>query len=142
MIDYLTTDLTGFDPDEFREAQDFTVELTAWGKDQGLESLNLAYIVSSPAMRIHWGWWSAPVDKIRAWSVADTPCGTIEEPYYDSDQGWNIMVWQVGGEVYIAEGGGEWDDERDQNTYSRWFKVSTELYDAGWTAALDRLRVD
>jgi hypothetical protein len=140
MIDYLTTGLAGFSPDDFPEAHDFTVELTVWGKDQGVESLNLAYIVSSPATTICWGWWSEPVSRIRAWTVADLPGGTIEKPYYDSDQGWNIVVWQMGDQIFVAEGDGERDEERDQNTYTRSFRVSRELYDAGWTAALDRLR--
>jgi hypothetical protein len=140
MIDYLTTGLAGFRPDEFPDAQDFTVELTVWGKDQGVESLNLAFIVSSPATRIQWSWWSEPVDKIRSWTVADIPRGTVEKPYYDTDQGWNILVWQLDDHIFVAEGDGEWDEEGHQNTYARWFKVSREMYDAGWSAALDRLR--
>ncbi|MEV4513439.1 hypothetical protein AB0K00_31265 [Dactylosporangium sp. NPDC049525] len=141
MIDYLTSGLTGFSLDEFPDAHDFTVELTMWGKDQGVESLNLAYIVASPATRIRWVWWSEPVDKIRAWTVADIPRGTLEKPYYQSDQGWNIVVWQLDDQIFVAEGDGERDADREQNTYTRWFRVSRELYDAGWTAALDRLRV-
>jgi hypothetical protein len=140
IIDYRNTGLTGFIPDEFPEAHDFTVELTVWGEDRGEESLNLAYIVSSPATRICWGWWSQPVARIRAWTLADIPCGTIEAPYFDSDQGWNILVWQMDDQIFVAEGDGEWDEERNQDTYTRWFKVSRELYEAGWTAALDRLR--
>lgn len=62
-------------------------------------SLNLAYLVSSPATVICWGWWNEPVSKIRSWTVADIPCGTVEIPYYDSDQGWNIVVWQMGGQI-------------------------------------------
>ncbi|SNT58714.1 hypothetical protein SAMN05421812_11151 [Asanoa hainanensis] len=77
--------------------------------------------------------------KIRAWTVADIPCGTIEKPYLDMDQGWDILVWQMDGHIFVAEGDGEGDVEPDQ-TYTRWFKVSRELYEAGWTSALDRLR--
>lgn len=35
IIDYLATGLSGFDPEEFPEAHDFTVELTIWGEDRG-----------------------------------------------------------------------------------------------------------
>ncbi|SDZ53389.1 hypothetical protein SAMN05421684_6340 [Asanoa ishikariensis] len=73
--------------------------------------------------------------KIRAWTLADIPCGTIENPYFDTDQGWNILVWQMDDQTFVAEGDGEPDE-----TYTRWFKVSRELYEAGWTSALDRLR--
>jgi hypothetical protein len=141
MIDHLPTGLTGFSSDEFPRAHDFTVELTMLGQDRGVELLNLAYTVLSPAIKICWAWWSEPIDKVRAWTVADVPCGTIKKPYFDSDQGWNIMIWQSGDQVFVAEGDGEWDEERGQSTYASWFQVSRELYDAGWTAALDRLRV-
>ncbi|XVU29458.1 hypothetical protein ACQPZJ_21000 [Actinoplanes sp. CA-054009] len=127
-------------PDEFPDARDFTVELTVWGRDQGVESLNLAYVVSSPATTIGWAWWSEPVEKIRAWTLADIPHGTVEKPYHDVDQGWNIMIWQSGDHVFIAEGDGESDEEQSQDIYVRRFKVSRTLYEAGWTAALDRLR--
>ncbi len=141
IIDKLTAGLAGFSAEEFPEARDFTVELTVWGEDRGEEWLNLTYLVSSPATEICWGWWTEPVGKIRAWTVADIPCGTIEKPYYDSDQGWNIMVWQMENQIFVAEGDGEWDEERESDTYTRWFKVSRELYEAGWTAALDQLRI-
>lgn len=89
---------------------------------------------------ICWGWWNEPVSKVRSWTVADIPCGTIANPYYDSDQGWNIVVWQMDGQIFVAEGDGERDEERDQSTYIRWFRVSRELYRAGWTDALEQLR--
>jgi hypothetical protein len=140
MIDHLATGLTGFRPDDFADAQDFIVELMIWAHDDGVESLDLTYVVSSPAIRICWAWWSEPVEKIRAWTVTDVPCGTVEKPYHDSDQGWNIMIWQMDDQIFVAEGDGEWDEERGQTIYRRWFKVSRKLHDAGWTAALDRLR--
>src|SRR5690349_12338428 len=119
IIDYLSTGLSGFDPEEFPEAHDFTVELTIWGEDRGEESLHLAYLVSSPAIVICWGWWNEPVSKVRSWTVADIPCGTIANPYYDSDQGWNSVVWQMDGPIFVREGDGEREEERHQSTYIR-----------------------
>lgn len=140
LIDYLPTGLSGFDPAGFPRARDLTVQLTVRGQDEGTDRLNLTYVVSSPATRICWGWWTEPVDKIRDWTLADIPRGTVEDPYYESDQGWNLLVWQMDDDVFVAEGDGERDEQRDQNTYVRWFKVSRKLYEAGWIAALDRLR--
>ncbi|WP_433825815.1 hypothetical protein ACQP2E_27365 [Actinoplanes sp. CA-015351] len=61
LIDYTTDGLTGFSPDDFPEAHDFTVELTMCGEDQAAKSLDLAYVVSSPATRISWAWWNEPL---------------------------------------------------------------------------------
>jgi hypothetical protein len=77
---------------------------------------------------------------MRSWTVGDVPRGTLQQPYHDSDQGWNVMIWEMGGHVYIAEGDGEWDEGRDSNTYTMWFKVRSALYDQAWSAALKGLR--
>jgi hypothetical protein len=137
IIDYLTTGLAGFDTQEFPEARDFTVELTP--SEYGLR---LAYIVSCPPIVVEWGWVKATDAEIRASTIADLLCGTLKRPYHDSDQGWNIMVWQMDNCVFIADGDGVWDEERDSNTYTTWFKVSSELYYAAWTKALAQLRAD
>ncbi|GIF26637.1 hypothetical protein BJ973_001083 [Actinoplanes tereljensis] len=92
MIENSAAGLSAIRPDDFPDAQDFAVELTMWGTT-GVKSLNLNYLVSSPAIRICWSWWSKPVDEVRAWTIADIPRGTVTKPYWDSDQGWNILVW-------------------------------------------------
>ena len=53
-----------------------------------------------------------------------------------------LLKLAMGDQIFVAEGDGEYDEERDHNTYTRWFKVSRKLYDAGWTAALGRLRAE
>jgi hypothetical protein len=50
IIGYMPSGLTGFDPGEFPEAQDFTVELTS--SEFGL---NLTYRVRSLAITMEWG---------------------------------------------------------------------------------------
>ena len=135
IIDYLTTGLSGFDPEEFPEAQDFTVEFTP--SEFGLR---LTYRVESPEIVMRWGWLKSTDAEMYAWTVDDVPRGTLRHPYHESDQGWNAMIWEMDDHVYIAEGDGGWDEERDSNTYVMWFKVSRDLHDRAWTAALDRLR--
>ncbi|GIM89848.1 hypothetical protein Ato02nite_016410 [Paractinoplanes toevensis] len=139
MIENSATGPSETHPDDFPDAHDFAVELTSDGKI-GAESLNLAYRVPSLAIRVCWSWWSKPVGEIRAWTVADIPCGTLTKPYWDSDQGWKIMIWQSEDQIFVAEGDGEHDEHRGQDIYARWFKVSRTLYEAAWVAALDRLR--
>jgi hypothetical protein len=134
-IDYLTTGLAGFSVDEFPEARDLVVEFST--SEYGL---NLTYTVPSLGIVMPWGWLKETDAEMRAWTLADVPDGTVTEPYHDSDQGWNIMLWQQDDHVFVAEGDGGWDEERDSNTYTRWFKVPRELYFAAWTAALEQLR--
>ena len=134
-IDYLTTGLTGFSEDEFPEARDLTIEFSTWAY-----GLNLTYTVPSLGIVMPWGWLKETEAEMRAWTLADVPCGTLTEPYHDSDQGWNVMLWQQGDHVFVAEGDGSWDEERDSNTYTRWFKVPRELYFEAWVAALEQLR--
>ncbi|MGW4942513.1 hypothetical protein ACWEOZ_13125 [Actinoplanes sp. NPDC004185] len=115
-IDYLTTGLTGFSEDEFPEARGWPV-------------------AGCPTRVV-----GATEAQMRAWTLADVPCGTLTEPYHDTDQGWNVMLWQQGDHVFVAEGDGGWDEVRDSNTYTRWFKVPRELYFQAWAAALEQLR--
>jgi hypothetical protein len=136
IIDYMPGGLTGFDPEEFPEAQDLTVEFTP--SEFGL---GLTYRVPSLAIIMKWGWLKATDAEMRSWTTVDVPRGTLQEPYHDSDQGWNVMIWEMGDHVYIAEGEGEWDEERDSNTYTLWFKVPRTVHDRAWAGALERLRV-
>ena len=135
LIDYMPSGLTGSDPEEFPQAQDFTVEFTSWEF-----GLNLTYRVPSLAIIMKWGWLKATDAEMRSWTIGDVPRGTLQNPYHDSDQGWNVMIWEMGDHVYIAEGEGAWDEERDSNTYTMWFKVPRAVHDRAWTGALERLR--
>ncbi|GLW36034.1 hypothetical protein [Actinoplanes regularis] len=136
IIDYTPNGLTGFNPEEFPEAQDFVVEFTS--SEFGL---NLTFRVQSLAIIMEWGWLKATDAEILSWTVGNAPRGTLQEPYHDSDQGWNVMIWEMEDHVYVAEGEGEWDEDRDSNTYTMWFKVPCALYDRAWGEALKRLQV-
>jgi hypothetical protein len=136
IINYVPSGLTGFDLGEFPEAQDFTVEFTTLQF-----GLGLTYRAPSLAIIMNWGWLKATDAQVRSWTIGDVPRGTLQEPYHDSDQGWNVMIWETGDHVYIAEGEGKWDEDRDSDTYTMWFKVPRAVHDQAWTGALKLLRV-
>ncbi|MFH1670808.1 MAG: hypothetical protein ABIA92_04460 [Patescibacteria group bacterium] len=56
------------------------------------------------------------------------PSGTIEKPYHDSDQSYNVVIFHNNDHVYMLSGN---DDEHD-NLYSNWFKVPKETYATAW----------
>ncbi|AGZ39050.1 hypothetical protein [Actinoplanes friuliensis] len=134
IIDYLMTGLAGYDPDEFPQVQGFEVRL-----EPGAHGFELTFTTTQPDHVVEWAWITERDHEIWAWTIGDVPCGTNAKPYRVSDQGWNILVWEQNGHVFVAQGEGEWDYERDADTFTTWFKVTSDLYRAAWTTALEEL---
>lgn len=111
--------------EEFPIALDFQISLS----DQGRNS-TLSFATRSLDLTINFPWWDNPKSEIADWSLSDIPNGTMESPYLDMDQGWQIVIWQHGNSVYIAQGG---DNEQE---FDVWFSVPRELYFDQWSKAI------
>ncbi len=109
---------------EFRTVEDFTIRLI----DTDDAGKQIEYAGGGERLAGFPAWEHADRD-LRHFIHSDIPVGTREEPYEDSDQGWQIAIFEHGGWVYIAE---------REGTQSTAFRVSTERYLDAWKALIDR----
>lgn len=122
----------------FPRAHDFVVEAADVQVDQ--ESwTTLRYVVPSWGVDVEFPWWNRSTEQMRGWTAADAPAGTITAPYTDRDQGWSLLLWESGGEVFILEGDGS-EGYDDPPVYQRWFAVPAALYRSAWEAAIAGFR--
>ena len=82
--------------DPFVPIDDFAAALT---DDRRVE------LLSASRGRVAWfpAWEYADRD-LRHFTAGDVPFGTIDEPFVDQDEGWQIRIFEHAGWVYIAEG--------------------------------------
>lgn len=111
--------------ENFPQVDDFMVDLR-----EANSATTLRYVCPSLGIVITFPWWNHAVNEIRGWTAAEIPCGSINSPFWDRDQGWNILIWQVHDRVYITEGDG------DPEIYERWFTISRDLYWSEWKKAI------
>ena len=116
---------------EFPVVEDFVVVLS-----DHVTEIRLEYQAPSVEISVSFPWWNHSVDEMRTWGPEEFPCGSLNEPFWDRDQGWNLLIWLVEDRIFIAEGDGEAD------VYQRWFAVSAELYRSEWTRAIAQLKGD
>jgi hypothetical protein len=62
------------------------------------------------------------------------PHGTFNHPYYDVDQGWEMVLAEDGDFVYILAGG--WRELESYGVYTTWFKVEKKRYYHQWEQAI------
>lgn len=132
-------DLRDLDHDAFPRARDFAVEATDEAVGDGADRLSwtvLRYLVRSWDLDVVFPWWDRSREQMREWTVADVPQGSIESPYTDRDEGWSLLIWRAGDDVFIMEGDGS-EDHDDPPVYQRWFVVPYDLYRSGWEAAIE-----
>ena len=65
------------------------------------------------------------------------PHGSFENPYYNLDQGWHIMLFEDDTYVYILTG--NWE-RRNMGSFETWFKVEKHLYYRQWERVVERCR--
>lgn len=66
--------------------------------------------------------------KVPTYGAPHFPLGTAARPYFDCDQGWNLLIWEAKGFVWVGEGRGE--DQCD--TYDVHFRVPLDAYLSEW----------
>lgn len=66
--------------------------------------------------------------KVPTYGAPHFPLGTAAKPHFDCDQGWNLLIWEARGFVWVGEGRGE--DRCD--TYDVHFRVPLGVYLSEW----------
>lgn len=110
---------------KFKTIDDFAVRLIDTedgGKHIELASESQGRLAGFPA-------WDHADRDLKHFIRGDIPMGTREEPFEDRDEDWRIAIFEHGGWVYVAEGGGE-------GTVA--FRVRTVEYIGAWQDLIDR----
>ncbi len=80
--------------------------------------------------------WRDNVDRTLARPDFEIPIGTLDDPFHDLEQSWDIGIARDGDVVYIVEG--SWDGEPEW--FSACFAMSYDPYIDAWKAAIDAVR--
>jgi hypothetical protein len=93
-------DLASIDPAQFQAASGFSVQLAARVGGAGTV---LRFGDSASDVAIEFSWWDDPEGDLSTWTPEDIPIGTLDNPYFDTDQCWRILIWQVGDIVKVIQ---------------------------------------
>ena len=111
------------DFDEFPLVQDFIIEVRqtkSFGLHLYFHSVKLGQLASFP-------WWDRVDKSLRNYTAENIPLGSLQEPFDDTDQGWQILIFEHAGAVYILEGA-----DPCCTKFHSWFCVSHDLYFKEW----------
>jgi hypothetical protein len=124
-------DSLSFGPEEldaFPVIDDFAVTLA----DAGEGGQHIEFTSASRGRLAHFPEWDHADRDLRHFVPTDVPLGSADEPYFDRDDGWLIVIFVEGAWVYIAEG----DDPNGSPNGSR-FRVKAERYLQAWAALIE-----
>lgn len=119
--------LAELDVDKFPAAANFKIELFS---DPSLSGHGLHFIDSHLGLSIEFPWWDNVDADLRRWSISDVPLGSLDQPFVDLEQGWQVLLWRLGDWVFIMQG----DDE----AFHTWIRVPVDRYLSEWKAVLMR----
>ena len=80
-------------------------------------------------------YWDHADADLREMNEARIPIGTADAPYHDHEQGWEILIWRRGADVFVLEG----QDDPGLRFSSR-FRVAFEEYRSRWSAVFAAAR--
>jgi hypothetical protein len=110
---------------------DFEVRL----RDAERFGMHLDFASTSRGRLAGFPWWDHADADLREMSGDGVPIGTIDRPFSDVEQGWQILIWEHDGHVLVMEG-----DDESVLRYQAWFTVPKELYLSAWLGAIERAR--
>jgi hypothetical protein len=117
------SELTKLDLEAFPIIDDFKVEIfntkTFMGFHLRFTSKNLGVLTGFP-------WWDN-VDDMMTQAKGFTPLGTIDKPFEDADESWQILIWEYENFVYIMEG-----EEPACKEFQVWFKIDKNVFLNEW----------
>ncbi|MGN4126861.1 hypothetical protein ACMGD3_17910 [Lysinibacillus sphaericus] len=82
-------------------------------------------------------YWKNAKTFLKDFKKRDIPTGTIDNPFSDFDQGWQIIIFEENGFIYVLQGG-EFDHEN--NTIHTWYRTSKEAYFNEWGNLLKKFK--
>jgi len=115
---------------EFPRIEDFRVELEA----TGLFGMHLHFESTAHGRLAGFPWWDH-VESDGRLSAGWMPIGTIEDPYWDLDEAWEIAIGADEEYVYVLEG----EFELEPRRFLRYFAVRRSTFEAAWQGAVARL---
>lgn len=118
--------------ESFPTITDFLIET----RPTSLKFGNHLYFVSeSNGDLISFPWWDHVERQLGKWTREEIPLGTQVEPYYDLEQGWQLIIFAAPGFVYLMQGG---DPSDRRAVFDVWFRVPRKLYLAAWDRVLTK----
>ena len=102
--------------DSFPVAENFGIEIFP---DPSVSGCGLRFADAGLDSTIEFPWWTSVEGDLRAWSISDVPVGSVEDPYVDLEQAWQVLIWRADDWVFLMEGDGE-------DVFRVWFRVRVQ----------------
>ena len=116
-------ELSTLDLDRFPEIHDFQMRLSG---AKSLTDQHLQFISPTLGVLASFPWWDDANN-----SFFHRPgfhlFGPIDDPFSDTDQGWQILIWKHQDYIYVMEG-----EEPNCRDFSVWFKVHESHFINQW----------
>lgn len=122
--------LLSLSSERFPVAEDFAIEVFP---DPSVQGYGLRFVDSGLDSVVGFPWWTNVERDLRSWSISDVPTGTVENPYTDAEQSWEILLWRAGEWIFIMEGDGEAE-------FSVWFRVRVDRYCSEWERVIKEVK--
>ena len=106
---------------------DFTVQL----RNAGEFGEHIDFTSKTWGLLARFPWWDNVEKDLPTWDATKIPLGTLNEPFDDCEQSWEIVIFETGGYVYVMEG-----DDPCCTEFPVWFRVEHERYVAEWLSVI------
>jgi hypothetical protein len=100
-------------------------------RDCAMLGYHIDFVDGDGARLAGFPWWDHVEVALKTLDAATIPRGTRAAPFDDLEQGWQIIIFEERGFVYVLEGA-----EPCCTEFAAWFKVKTADYVAAWSAAI------
>lgn len=89
------------DLSSFPVINDFEIRLY---NQRGRLGWHLKYYSDSLGILSSFPWWDNVYKDLIGMTIDEIPIGSIDNPYDDLEQGWQLVIWQKRNYIYIIEG--------------------------------------
>ena len=108
----------------FPVIDDFEIVTKDRGKSLGV---HLYFSSSQYGQLASFPWWDNADRSLKEMNINDIPLGKMENPFYDLEQSWQILIWEKRDYVYVMQG-----EDPCCIEFSIWFKVNKDKYIGAW----------
>lgn len=115
--------LVSLDLQMFPLIEDFVIKI----KESSPFGLHLYFQSDRYGKLAGFPWWDNVDKDLSRFTIQDIPVGSIEKPFDDLEQGWQILIFQTREYVYILQG-----KEPCCRKFPVWFRVKREQYLNEW----------
>ncbi|MDZ7962880.1 MAG: hypothetical protein RMY34_34285 [Aulosira sp. DedQUE10] len=124
-------EVEGFELDYFPLVEDFEIRLEEIADKTGNSTFYQVWFFSQTLGYLARFWGLSRANYLAKNEVDDfsIPLGSLDTPYQNCAQGWELIIGEQNDFVYLMEG-------NFNNYYERWFKVSKTKYSEQWQLAI------